>query len=70
MDDVLYPHLAQLIDTIAATETAIATNKADTAKAIDERAADAATFADRDAEHTEAVAACDEGAALINQLYN
>ena len=70
LDDVLYPHLAQLIDVIANTEAAIVTNKADTAKAIDERAADAATFAERDAEHTEAVAACEEGAELINQLYN
>lgn len=70
LDDVLYPHLEQLIQTIATTETNISKNKADTAKAIDERAADAATFAERDFEHSDAIAACEEGAALIEQLYN
>ena len=66
LDDVLYPHLEQLIATIAKTETDIANNKKDTENAITERAADAATFADRDFEHTDAIQACEEGAELIN----
>merc|ERR1711862_629464 len=70
MGDVLYPRLEQLTQIIAKTESDIEQNEADVAKAIQERADDAATFADRDFEHTDAIQACEEGASLIEQLYN